>query len=320
MRVDNTYKNNPNFFDVLIIGAGPAGLTAALYAQRANLKTGFLERETPGGKIVKTAFIENYPGFEKIAGYDLALKMLKQTNDTGAKYLYGNVTEVKKVQDIFHVFTEDGMTRYASAVIIASGMIEKKLHIPGEDAYYGRGISYCAICDGPLFKDKPVAVIGGGNSALEESLYLADITSQVYLIHRRDEFRADPSVVDHVKKNPKIKLILSHIPISFNGDNKKITSITVENLKDKTKSDLAIDCAFLFIGFNPVNSFVDKLNIIDKNTGFITVDKNMETKIKGLFCAGDVSSKSIRQISTAVGEATVAALSAKKYIENLSNE
>lgn len=320
MRIDNNHINNPNYFDVLIVGSGPAGLSAAIYSQRANLKTGFYEKETPGGKVVKTSTVENYPGFETVTGPDLALKFFKQATSLGAKFIYGEVTNIAKENDIFHVTSSDNVVRYARVVIIASGMTEKKLGIPGEEQYYGKGVSYCAICDGAIYKNRPVAVIGGGNTAVDEALYLADITSKVYLIHRRDEFRADGMVVDRAKKHPKIELVLSNVPVSFNGDGQKIMSITCESVKDKSQKTINVDCIFPFIGFLPVNNFFSKLNITNKENGFCEVDHNFETSIKGLYVAGDIVNKEIRQISTAVNDGTIAAVMAKKYInDNFNN-
>lgn len=314
MRVDTNYINNPHFYDLIIIGSGPAGLTAAIYGQRANLKTAFIEKDTPGGKVVKTGFVENYPGFEKINGPDLAMNFFKQATSLGSKFIYGEVINIFKVNDIFHVTTSDNMVRYSKAVIIASGMSEKKLGVEGETKYYGRGVSYCAVCDAALYKNKTVAVIGGGNTALEESLFLADIVGKVYLIHRRQGFRADESVIERVKNNKKIELILDTIPTEFIGDGKKINSIKIKNVLTNEESVKEVDCIFPFIGFIPVNNFFGKLEIKNEN-GFIIADENMQTNVEGLFCAGDILSKHVRQISTAVSDGTIAALSAKKFIE-----
>ncbi|WP_412032521.1 thioredoxin-disulfide reductase [Malacoplasma muris] len=315
MRIDTNYINNPHFFDVLIIGAGPAGLTAALYAQRANLKVAFFEKDTPGGKVVKTSVVENYPGFKTVSGPDLALNFFQQASSIGAKFIYGEVTNISKLNEIFHVTTSDGMVRYSKVVIIASGMTERKLNIPGEIEYYGKGVSYCAICDAAIYKNKPVAVIGGGNTALEESLYLADICSKVYLIHRRQGFRAEEVIISKVKQHKNIQLILDAVPLSFDGDGKKITGLTYENVIDKKQGKISIDCVFPFIGFLPVNNFFEKLNIKNENNGFVDVDSNFQTKIVGLYCVGDVVNKNIRQISTAINDGTIAAVHAKKYID-----
>ncbi|MCF0218109.1 MAG: thioredoxin-disulfide reductase [Malacoplasma sp.] len=315
MRVDSNYINNPNFFDVLIVGAGPAGLTAALYCQRANLKTAFYEKETPGGKVVKTSFVENYPGYEQISGPDLAMGFFKQVSSLGVKFIFGEVTKIKKFDNIFHVFSSDNLTRYAKAVIIAAGMTEKKLNIEGETKYYGKGVSYCAICDSPLYKNKPVAVIGGGNTALEEALYLSDIVSKVYLIHRRQGFRADASVVDKVKNNKKIELFLDFVPIEFIGENNKINAIKIQNVNDKKMYLIKVDCIFPFIGFIPLSNIVSEFDVINKETGFIETNSKMETKIKGLYSIGDINLKSVRQIATAVGDGAIAGVEVKRYIE-----
>ena len=319
MRIDSNYINNPNYFDVLIVGAGPAGLTAALYCQRANLKVAFYEKETPGGKVVKTSIVENYPGFSSITGPDLAVSFFKQVSQLGVKFIFSEVTKISKIDNIFHVTSSDQQVRYAKAVIIASGMSEKKLNIPGEKQYYGKGVSYCAICDAALYKNKPVAVIGGGNTALEESLYLADIVSKVYLIHRREGFRAEESIVDKVKAHPNIELVLNYVPTEFvSSDKKTISSIKIQNVLNNETKEIDVNCIFPFIGFIPITNFVSGLNITDETNGFINVNSKMETSIPGLFCAGDVNNKEIRQISTAVGDGTIAAIEAKKYIESFN--
>lgn len=316
MRIDSNYLNNPNFFDVLIIGAGPAGLTAALYCQRANLKVAFFEKETPGGKVVKTSIVENYPGYSSISGPDLALSFFKQVSELGVKFIFGEVTKISKLDNVFHVSSADGQVRFAKTVIIASGMSERKIGVPGEKEYYGRGVSYCAICDAALYKNKPVAVIGGGNTAFDETLYLSDIVSKVYLIHRREGFRAEEMLVEKVKKNPKVEMLLNYVPVEFvSSDKKKINSIKIKNVISNEVKEINVDCIFPFVGFIPINNFVAHLDIVDTETGFIKVNEKMETKIPGLFCVGDVVKKEIRQISTAVGDGTIAAIEAKKYIE-----
>lgn len=314
MRVDSNYINNPNYFDLLIVGGGPAGLAAAVYAKRANLKVAFIEKDTPGGKVVKTGFVENYPGFSSISGPDLAMNFFKQVTELNVKYIYGNVTNISKLDNIFHVTTEDGMIRFSKTVIIASGMTERKIGVPGEKEYYGRGVSYCAICDAAIYKNKPVAVIGGGNTALEESVYLADIVSKVYLIHRRDQFRGDEIAVQKAKANNKVEFILDTVPISFDGDGKKIIGITVKNVKTNQERKIEVSCIFPFVGFLPVTEFISKFDVKDQN-GFVKTNNKMETSVPGLFSAGDVNNKDFRQISTAVADGTIAALEAKKYLD-----
>ena len=313
MSVSQSYKKSPNYFDVLIIGGGPAGLTASIYTKRAGLKTAFFERDVPGGKVSRTAFVENYPGFSKIEGYNLSLQMLTQATNLGVEFKYGNVVDIKKDHDTFIITTEDGTTWYSKTAIIATGMQENKLGVPGEEELFNKGVSYCAICDGAFFKEQVVAVVGGGNSALEESLYLADICSKVYLIHRRDEFRADKVVVNKVKENPKIELVLDSAIEKINGK-EHVNGITVKNLKTNKVSEIPVNGVFPFVGFSPMSEFVSE-SLVDKNKGFITTDANMQTSVPGLFSAGDVNLKSFRQISTAINDGTIAALAAKKYID-----
>lgn len=318
MKINNSFVDNPNFYDVLIIGGGPAGLTAAIYCKRSNLKVAFYEFDTPGGKVVKTSVVENYPGYSTISGPDLALNFFNQASQLDVKFIFAKVNSIKKVDNIFHVSSSDNSTRYAKSVIIATGMTEKKLGVPGEIDYYGKGISYCAICDAALYKNKDVAVIGGGNTALEEALYLSKIVKKIYLIHRRKEFRAEAIIIDKVKQTENIELILDASPIEFVSNNKKtITSIKVKNLVSNEIKEFEVSCIFPFIGFLPNSMFLSNFDIFDSQN-FILVDEKKETKIPGLFAVGDVTKKNVRQISTAVGDATIAAVEAKKYLEEIN--
>lgn len=313
MSISQGYKLSPNYFDVLIIGGGPAGLTAAIYSKRAGLKTAFFERDVPGGKVARTAFVENYPGFSKIEGYNLSLQMLTQATNLGVEFKYGNVVDIKKDRDTFILTTEEGSTWYSKVTIIATGMKERKLGIPGEEELFNKGVSYCAICDGAFFKEQEVAIVGGGNSALEEALYLSDICSKVYLIHRRDEFRADELVVRKVKENSKINLILDTVVESIDGKD-HVEGLTIKNVKTSAISKLPVKGVFPFVGFIPMAEFISE-ELANKEGGFIVTNANMETNVPGLFSAGDINSKNFRQISTAISDGTVAALSAKKYID-----
>ena len=305
---------NKNIYDCLIIGAGPAGLTAAIYAQRAGLKCLIIEKDTPGGKMSKTAVIENYPGFKTIKGYEISLNMLNQAKETGVTYLYGAVTSINKKENIFELAIEGEESVYGKTVIVATGMKEKKIGAPGEEKFYGNGVSYCAICDGVLFRGKEVAVVGGGNSAFEESIYLSELANKVYLIHRNEKFRAEQKIIDKVKATPKIELITNSVIKSVNGD-KQVTGITVSNVIDNTEREIKLDGVFVFIGYNPETDFIDN-KIIDVDNNFIVANQDMETKTPGLFSAGDVIQKKFRQISTAVSDGTIAALNIKKYIED----
>ncbi|MGL4616875.1 MAG: thioredoxin-disulfide reductase [Mycoplasmoidaceae bacterium] len=305
---------NKKIYDCLIIGAGPAGLTASIYAQRAGLNCLIIEKDTPGGKMSKTAIIENYPGFKSIKGFEISLNMLNQAKETGAAYLYGDVTSINKKENIFELNIANEESVYGKTVIIATGMQERKVGVPGEEKFYGNGVSYCAICDGVLYKDKEVLVVGGGNSAFEESIYLSELASKVYLIHRTDQFRAEKKIIDKVKSISKIELITNTILKSVNGE-KQVTGVTIHNLLNKTDRDIKLDGVFIFIGYNPETKFIDK-SIVDIKDNFIVTNEDMETKTPGLFSIGDVNNKKFRQISTAVSDGTIAALNVKKYIEN----
>ncbi|MGL5246553.1 MAG: thioredoxin-disulfide reductase [Mycoplasmoidaceae bacterium] len=305
---------NKKVYDCLIIGAGPAGLTSALYAQRAGLNCLIIEKDTPGGKMSKTSIIENYPGFQSIKGFEISLNMLNQAKDAGVTYLYGDVTNISKKENIFELKIVNEESMFGKTVIIATGMKEKKVCVPGEEKFYGNGVSYCAICDGSLYKDKEVIVVGGGSSAFEESIYLSQLARKVYLIHRTDKFRAEQKIIDKVKSESKIELITNTILKSINGEN-KVTGVTVNNVLNKIDKDIRIDGVFIFIGYNPETSFIDK-NIVDIKENFIVTNKDMETKTPGLYSVGDVNQKKFRQISTAVSDGTIAALNVKKYIEN----
>ncbi len=300
-------------YDCFIVGAGPAGLTAAIYCQRAGLLTAFIEKDTPGGKMSRTAIIENYPGFEIVKGYEISTSMLNQALKVGSEFLYGDVVSIKKEKELFFIETTDKTIFKSKSVIIATGMKERKLEVPGEDDLYGRGISYCAICDGTLFKGKDIAVIGGGNSALEESIYLSEIVNKIYLVNRTDKFRAESEIIKRVKENPKITIIENSNIKSFNGSN-NLDSITIVNSLNQEESDLKVEGSFIFIGFNPITNFVSD-DFVKKENGFIVIDEDMQTNVEGLYSIGDVNKKKFRQISTAVADGTIAALNVKKYLD-----
>jgi thioredoxin reductase (NADPH) len=302
-------------YDLIIIGAGPAGLSAAIYASRGGLKVALLEKEAPGGKVIKTAEIENWPGVKSIQGPDLAYEMFDHAQKFGAEYLYGNVVDIIDEGQIKKVVCEDKTTYEAYAVIIATGTKERKLGIKGEDKLYGRGLSYCAVCDGALYKNQPMAVIGGGNSALEEALYLTRFTTKLYLIHRRDQFRAEEIVVKHVKVNPAIKFKLKYVPVEILGDD-KVTGIIIKNVETNETETLEVSAVFPFIGLDPESHFASNLNITNER-GYILANEKMETTVKGIFVAGDVLEKELRQIVTASSDGAIAANSAIAYIDEL---
>lgn len=303
-------------YDVVIIGAGPGGMSAAVYASRSGLKTLMLDRDAPGGKLMKTAEVENYLGFKHITGPDLAVSMFEHSTAFGAIYDYGNVMDIIDEGKIKKVVT-DQATYSTYAVIIATGTKERKVGVPGEDDFYGKGISYCAVCDGALYKGKDMVVIGGGNSALEESVYLANFARKIYIIHRRNEFRAEEHIIERVKNEPKIELVLKYIPVSFNGTN-SIESITIEHVDTHERRTISTAVIFPFIGLDPESRFATRLGVTNE-AGYIPVTPNMETKIPGIYAIGDITDKGLRQIITASGDGAIAANQVNRYIDHLIN-
>lgn len=301
-------------FDMIIIGAGPAGMTAAVYGARAGLKVLMLEKGAPGGQMVNTYEVENYTGFEKISGTDLSMKMFEHTQKLGVTYAYGVVKEIKDNNTIKIVETEDE-TFEGQAVIIATGTVNRRLGAIGEEKLAGRGISWCAICDGAFFRNKDVVVVGGGNSAVEEALYLSGICRKVTIIHRRNEFRAEKLAQDRALNNDKIEFELEAVVESFNELNGKLGSVTVKNLKTNDKKEIVCDGAFIYVGQDPVTSMVKDIIAVNKQ-GYILTNDKMETNIKGIYAAGDVCEKDLRQIITATNDGAIAAQNALKYIES----
>lgn len=289
-------------YDVAIIGGGPGGLTAAIYAARANLKTVFIEKDAPGGKMVKTAMIENWSGDISIDGPSLSMRMFEHAKTYGAKYKYGIVVKVDSYDDKKIISLEDGSKIEAKAVVIASGMIEKiPSWIKNIKKFENKGVSYCAICDGPLFTGKDVAVIGGGNSAIEETTYLSSIANKVYLIVKYG-IDADKKAIDELKKKKNVEIHLDAEILELHGEDKLEKAIVDFN---GNKKKITISAFFPYIGQEPISHFISHLNITN-DVGFIKTDKNMETNIKNIFAIGDIRVKNIRQISTAVADGTIA--------------
>lgn len=288
-------------FDLIITGAGPAGLTSAIYAKRAGLSVKVFEELTPGGQAAVTPEIENYPGMKKISGSDFAISLFEQATELGAEIEFEKVLKIENADGCKKVITEGG-EYFSKAVIIANGAKRRLLEIPGENELSGRGVSYCATCDGAFFKDKTVAVIGGGNTALEDALYLANICEKVYLVHRRNEFRAVKNLVDRVVSNGKIEVLYSHKPTEIKGEN-KVSVIVLQN--GEKEKDLAVDGVFVAIGLKPDNErFSD---IVDLEDGYIKAGEDCKTSCQGIFAAGDTRTKSLRQIVTATSDGAVAA-------------
>ncbi|MBQ1787202.1 MAG: thioredoxin-disulfide reductase [Turicibacter sp.] len=301
-------------YDVAIIGAGPAGMTAAIYAARASLSVVMIERGAPGGQMVNTFEIENYTGFEKISGPELSMKMFEHAQAAGAEYAYGNVENVTVTEDGIKMIDCGDHKVYAKTLIVATGTKHRLLNVPGESELSGRGISWCAVCDGAFFRGKKVAVIGGGDSAIEEAIYLAGLVEKVTVIHRRDELRAQKVLQQRAFEDDKIEFVWDSVVESFNEENGKLGSVKVKNVKTGEVSNVEADGAFIYIGLDPITDMIKELEITDES-GYVTVDHSMMTPIPGIFAAGDVISKELRQVVTAVNDGAIAAQSAFKYIE-----
>lgn len=297
-------------YDIIIIGAGPAGLTAALYALRSGKSVLVLERESFGGQITLTPMIENYPATGKISGMEFADTLVSQVTDFGGDIEFSNVLEVIDGK-IKRVITEDGAYE-GKTIIIASGVRHRRLGIERESEFVGKGVSYCAICDGAFYKNKVVTVVGGGSTALTDALYLSSICTKVYLVHRRDTFRGEGTLVERVKASDNIELILNSNVTSLIGDG-ILNKIGVTNNDDKT-SFIDTDALFVMIGQEPSNSIFSEVAQLDES-GFIKANDDLSVKSDGVFVAGDCRKKEIRQLTTATADGTIAAISACKYID-----
>lgn len=294
-------------YDTIVIGAGPAGLTAAIYLRRANKNVLVLEGNSVGGAIINTQNIENYPACPNISGYDFANNLYNQAKELGAIIKFEKVLEIcGNSEKTVKTNKKDYKTK---TIIIATGTTVRKLGI--EDALIGKGVSYCAMCDGAFYKDKQVAVVGGGNTALEDALYLADIAKKVYLIHRRNEFRADDKTIKLLKKKNNIKYVLESNVVKING-NEKLTNIEVMN-KDKETKIYNVEGLFIAIGHTPNSELVSQMVKLD-NDGYIVASNNCHTSKKGIYAAGDVRSKKVRQLVTSTSDGAIAAIEAINYL------
>ncbi len=300
-------------YDLIIIGGGPAGLSAAIYALRARLNIVLIEKMAVGGQIALADNIENYPGFPSLSGIELMQKFEEHAKGLGLNIIYD---EIKDITDDGEYKTLIGVNEsyQARTVIITVGASPKRLNIPGEREFTGRGVSYCATCDGPFFKDEDIAVIGGGDSALKEANYLTRIVKSVVLIHRRKEFRAEKIIQERLNNAKNITMELEHSPISINGNGTKtVESISIENVKTKERKTIPVKGVFIFIGIKPQTSFLK--NIEKDQDGFIKTDHyTLMTSMPGVFCAGDAHSKKLLQVATAVGEGALAATSAEEFV------
>lgn len=305
-------------YDVIIAGAGPAGMTAAVYTSRANLSTLMIERGMPGGQMANTEDVENYPGFESILGPDLSTKMFEHAKKFGAEYAYGDIKEIIDNGDYKTVIA--GSKQYkAYSVIISAGAEYKKIGVPGEKELGGRGVSYCAVCDGAFFKGKELYVIGGGDSAVEEGVYLTRFASKVTIVHRRDELRAQKILQDRAFANEKVDFIWNHTVKSINDKDGKVSSVTLVSTESGEEQTLPADGVFIYIGMVPLSKPFSSLGITNEN-GYIETNERMETSVKGIFAAGDIREKTLRQIVTATGDGSIAAQSAQHYVEELKEE
>jgi len=302
-------------FDVIIVGGGPAGLAAGLYAARMNLKAVLLERGPVGGQLLNTELIEDYPGFESVLGADLAVKMGDHARKFGLDLReFQSVGEVDVAADGSKVVRmDDGSDLSAPAVIMAAGGLPRRLEVPGEVEFAGRGVSYCAVCDGAFFRGQELVVVGGGDAALEEGDFLTRYATKVYLIHRRDQFRAQPVLQERARANPKIEFILDAQVRSIEGDEKVQLVRYVQRGEEK---ELAVGGVFIFVGFVP-NSDLLKAHADHDPAGYLLTDRNMQTSIEGLWAVGDVRAQLTKQIATAVGDGTTAAVAASQYVESL---
>ncbi len=304
--------------DLVIIGAGPGGLTAGIYAVRANLDTVMLERSAPGGKMINTYEIENWPGVGKVTGFELSQQMYDHTQSLGVEYAYGNVVAIKDHKTHKTVHTEDGNVIETKAIIIASGTEPRTLDVPNEQKFMAKGISFCAVCDGNFFKNKHVVVLGGGNSAIEESVFLTSLNVTVTVVNILDTLQADPKAINQAKNTGMIDFKLGYEVLSFEGD-KALSGVRVKELKTGAISVLPADGAFLFIGHIPKTDFASELGITDKH-GYIDVNARMETKTPGIYGIGDVIVKELRQIVTASADGAIAAQNCAKYIESIKQK
>lgn len=299
-------------YDTMIIGAGPAGMTAALYAARSNLKVALLERGIYGGQMNNTAEIENYPGYARISGPELAEKMFEPLENLGVEHLFGQVEKIEDHGNYKKIITEDGAFE-TKTVILASGANHRHLGVPGEEEYNSRGVSYCAVCDGAFFRDEDLLVVGGGDSAVEEAIFLTRFAKSVTIVHRRDQLRAQKLLQERAFANEKISFIWDSVVKEIKGDDRRVTSVVFENVKTGQSSESDFGGVFVYVGLDPVSDFVKDLGICDE-AGWVVTDQHMKTAIDGIYAIGDVRQKDLRQITTAVGDGAVAGQEVYKYI------
>ncbi|WP_153014784.1 thioredoxin-disulfide reductase [Bacillus amyloliquefaciens] len=302
-------------YDVIIIGAGPAGMTAAVYTSRANLSTLMIERGIPGGQMANTEDVENYPGFESILGPELSNKMFEHAKKFGAEYAYGDIKEIVDGKEYKTV--KAGSKEYkARAIVISAGAEYKKIGVPGEKELGGRGVSYCAVCDGAFFKNKELVVVGGGDSAVEEGVYLTRFASKVTIVHRRDKLRAQSILQARAFVNEKIDFKWNKTVKEIHEENGKVGRLTLVDTVTGEEEEFKADGVFIYIGMLPLSKPFENLGITNEE-GYIETNAQMETKVPGIFAAGDIREKTLRQIVTATGDGSIAAQSVQHYVEEL---
>ena len=305
-------------YDIIIVGAGPAGLTAGLYGSRSNLKTLILEKGFPGGQLLNTEAIEDYMGFEHISGVNLAGLMEKHAHKFGVEiHTNESVLSIKRVEETFKIKTDND--EYESiTVIVTAGGSAVRLNVPGEKEFSGRGVSYCAVCDGAFFNGQVITVVGGGDAAVEEANYLTRFGSKVYVVHRRNELRAQKILQEQLLKNPKVEMIWDSVVEEIKGDI-EVDRVVIKNVKTGDIWEHPTQGVFIFVGFKPNTDFLEDHPDADAS-GHIITNERMETSIQGMFAAGDLRSQMVRQITNAVGDATVASLAAEKYITHFKHQ
>jgi thioredoxin reductase (NADPH) len=301
-------------YDLIIIGGGPGGLTAGIYAMRAALKTVLIEVGLPGGQMNNSDSVENWPGDEHLGGAELAMKFSQHAQSYGLEIISQEVVDLEPGLDIHTVKLANGDHLKAHAVILATGGSPRKLNIPGEEAYYGKGVSYCAVCDGFFFRDKTVVVVGGGDTAAEESLYLAKLAKQLYLVHRRDALRASALLQQRVKAECKIEILWNSVVTQIRADNSGVCGVDLQNTQTDEKSELYADGVFVLIGFEPNNKLVPAGTKMNAN-GYVVTDDKCETNVPGIYVIGDLREKYFRQIVISASDGATAALAAAHYVE-----
>ncbi len=304
-------------YDVIVIGSGPGGMTAALYTSRSDLSTLIIERGAPGGQLINTAEVENYAGFKSIKGPELANNMYEGATQFGAEYTFGDVREIIDGKEYKQIITSNKIFK-ARTIVIATGAEHKKIGIPGENELNGRGVSYCAVCDGAFFRDRPLVVVGGGDSAVEEGTYLTQFASKVTIVHRRDELRAQQILQDRAFNNDKVDFIWDTVVEEIEGEN-NVDALQLRNVKTGEVSELPADGVFIYIGLLPNSDAFLDLGITDQE-GWIVTDDHMETSAPGIFAVGDVRQTVLRQVATAVGDGSIAGDAAYTYVESLKED